>query len=129
MLKNILFHLLICIFLSYATAHVLTELDSYCESMCGLYYITSTMFLLPLLFLLGLPIPIGLKKYPKGISNLVLKRKLALTFGLVGMLSVIAFYSISSYQTISKETVIQSHIVISFISSTVFNITYDIPFS
>jgi len=73
--------------------------------MCGLYYISSLLYLLPLFFILGLPVPIALKKYPKKEPESLFKRKLFLTLGLIGMASILLFYLISSYKTAASKNI------------------------
>ncbi len=105
MIKNIFIHLLISIVVSFLSA-LLLDHYTYCESMCGLYYVTSALYLFPLFFILGLPLPIGLKIYPKRVSESLLKRKLSLILGLLGMISVLLFYLISSYKMASSKNIV-----------------------
>jgi hypothetical protein len=73
--------------------------------MCGLYFVSSVTYLLPVFFFLGLPIPIGLKKYPKEKSEYAFKRKLCLIFGLVGMLSILSYFVISFYSAAHSKSI------------------------
>ena len=81
---------------------------TYCESMCGLYYIQSTFFLLPIFFLLGLPVPIALKKYSKENPEHTFKRKLFLAFGLITMVITLSCYMASSYKYASSKNITSS---------------------
>jgi membrane protease YdiL (CAAX protease family) len=104
MIKNIFIHFLTSVIVSFSAAFLLDHY-TYCESMCGLYYVSSVAYLLPIFFLLGLPIPIGLKKYPKEKSEYAFKRKLCLIFGLVGMLSILSYFVISFYSVAHSKNI------------------------
>lgn len=73
--------------------------------MCGLYYFSAVIYFLPIFFLLGLPVPIGLKKYPKEKSEYAFKRKLCLILGLVGMVSILSYFLVSSYSTAHSKNI------------------------
>jgi hypothetical protein len=104
MIKNIFIHLFASVIVCFSAA-LLLDHYTYCESMCGLYYVSSVAYLLPIFFFLGLPIPIGLKKYPKEKSEYSFKRKLCLSFGLVGMLSILSYFLISFYSVAHSENI------------------------
>ena len=105
MIKNIFIHLLISIIISFLAA-LLLDHYTYCESMCGFYYVISAFYLLPFFFILGLPVPIGLKKYPKEKPEYLLKRKLSLAFGLTGMISTLSYYLVSFYEIAVSKNII-----------------------
>ena len=104
MIKNIFIHFLASVIISFLAAWLLDHY-TYCESMCIVYYATSAFYLLPLFFILGLPVPIGLKKYPKEIPEFLLKRRLSFIFGLIGMAFILSFYLISSYETATSKNI------------------------
>jgi len=104
MIKNIFIHFLISVIVSFSAA-LLLDHYTYCESMCGLYYFSAVIYLLPIFFLLGLPVPIGLKKYPKEKSEYGFKRKLCLILGLVGMVSILSYFLVSSYSTAHSKNI------------------------
>lgn len=104
MIKNIFIHLVFSAAVSLFAANILTE-HTYCESMCGFYFIYSAFLLFPAFFLLGLAVPIGLKKYPK--SNLEnsskFKRKMCLVFGGIGMLGIFLFFVMYFYVSANNK--------------------------
>ena len=99
MLKNIALHFLFCVVVSFFAAFFLDKFGPYCESMCGLYYVTSIGMLLPVIFVVGLPVPLGVSKYSKDTVANLGKRRMFFAFGVIGMLAVIFFYLIFSFQT------------------------------
>ena len=109
MIKNIFIILLISVIVSFSVT-LLLDHYTYCESMFGLYYFSSTFYLLPTFFLLGLPVPIGLKKYTKEKSEYALKRKLCLTLGLAGMGSILSYFLVSFYSTAHSEDITNKYI-------------------
>lgn len=105
MVKNTLIHFLFCTLVSFLAALSLAKYGPSCGSMCGLYYLTAGLFLLPAMFLLGLSLPIGMKKYPKENPDTLKKRRVCIIFGVVGMLLVLSFYLISFYfEAANKQT-------------------------
>ncbi len=104
MLKNILIHLLISAVVCLSVALLLDQF-TYCDSMCGIYYFSAGTFLFPLFFLLGLPVPIGLKKYPKENIDHSAKRTVCMLLGFVGMLSVFCWFILSFYSVANNKNV------------------------
>ena len=104
MVKNIFIHFLFSVIVSYFAAKILHQ-NTYCDSMCGFYYIYAVVLLLPVFFLIGLSVPIGLKKYPKSNLDQISKRKrnICLILGGIGMLSVFLLFVISNYIYVSNK--------------------------
>jgi len=92
MIKNLFLHFLLCLGLSFLISVLQVELGGYCESMCGLYYFLGATLLLPVLFIIGLSIPIGKALYPKDNQLVSKKRKLSILFGVTGMVITIFAY-------------------------------------
>ena len=99
MLKNIVLHFLFCVIVSLAAAFILDKYGPNCEPLCGLYYVYSIGFLLPVIFVVGLPVPMGMSKYSKENVATLNKRRMFIGLGVVGMLAVILVYLIFSFLT------------------------------